>query len=98
MAWWAGRPHRASTSHWARLSRFAVAQVVGLGLNSVIIWLLMRLQLTYESAMPIAVLPVPSMVCFLSKYRVFRQGAGTSPSTPAAPQATQPVLPPTNEE
>ena len=93
-----GPPHWASVPHWSRILRFATVQALGLGLNSAIIWLLMRARLTYGAAMPIAVVSVPVTVYLLCKYWVFRQGAGAKPSTQAAPQAAQPVPPPTNEE
>ena len=85
-------------SHCTRLARFAAAQALGLGLNSAIIWLLMRLSLTYEVAMPVAVLLVPVMVYLLCKYWVFRQSADIKPSTQAAQQTPPSVHPPTNEE
>lgn len=97
--WTFGAASSASgLSHWTRLARFAAAQALGLGLNSVTIWLLMRLSLTYETAMPVAVLLVPVMVYFLCKYWVFRQSADTRPSTQVAPQAPPSVHPPTHEE
>jgi len=60
-------------SHRGMLPRFAATQTLGLGLNSAIIWVLMRLGLGYELAMPAAVLLVPVLVYFLCKYWVFRQ-------------------------
>lgn len=97
--WTFGTASSASgLSHWTRLARFAAAQALGLGLNSAIIWLLMRLSLTYEVAMPVAVLLVPVMVYLLCKYWVFRQSADIRPSTQAAQQTPPSVHPPTNEE
>ncbi|MFT4301245.1 MAG: GtrA family protein [Desulfovibrio sp.] len=97
--WTFGTASSASgLSHWTRLARFAAAQALGLGLNSAIIWLLMRLSLTYEVAMPVAVLLVPVMVYLLCKYWVFRQNTDTRPSTQAAPQTPSSVHSTTNEE
>lgn len=84
-------------SHRAMLPRFAATQALGLGLNSAIIWVLMRFGLDYEIAMPAAVLLVPVMVYFLCKYWVFRQHSPmappVSPHRPAPPAQT-----PTSEE
>lgn len=62
----------AGASHKNMLPRFAAAQALGLGLNSVIIWLLTALGLSYELSMPAAVVVVPVMVYLLCKYWVFR--------------------------
>ncbi len=84
-------------SHRAMLPRFAAIQALGLGLNSAIIWVLMRFGLSYEIAMPAAVLLVPVMVYFLCKYWVFRQRAPVASSvTPHGP--TPPSRPTTSEE
>lgn len=85
-------------SHWAMLPRFAATQALGLGLNSAIIWLLMRLGLTYEVAMPIAVLLVPVMVYLLCKYWVFRHSAAQAKAAQPAGRAASPAHPPTREE
>ena len=85
-------------SHWAMLPRFAATQALGLGLNSAIIWVLMRGGLTYEVGMPVAVLLVPVMVYLLCKYWVFRHRAGQGPAAQPASRAASPCHPPTNEE
>lgn len=85
-------------SHWAMLPRFAATQAMGLGLNSVIIWLLMRFGLTYEVAMPMAVLLVPVMVYLLCKYWVFRHSAGMEQAARPASQAASSDHPPTSKE
>ena len=69
-----------------------------LGLNSVIIWLLMRFGLTYEVAMPMAVLLVPVMVYLLCKYWVFRHSAGMEQAARPASQAASSDHPPTSKE
>ena len=85
-------------SHRAMLPRFAATQAMGLGLNSVIIWLLMRFGLTYEVAMPMAVLLVPVMVYLLCKYWVFRHSAGMEQAARPASQAASSDHPPTSKE
>ncbi len=64
---------RAKSGHKSMLPRFAATQALGLGLNSAIIWLLTGLDLSYELAMPVAVILVPVFVYLLCKYWVFRQ-------------------------
>ena len=61
--------------HRVMLPRFAATQGIGLGCNSLIIWLLMTAGMRYETAMPIAILLVPVMVYTLCKYWVFRSAA-----------------------
>ena len=85
-------------SHRAMLPRFAATQALGLGLNSAIIWLLMRLGLTYEMVMPVAVLLVPAMVYFLCKYWVFRHRTGIEQAARPASHAASSHRSPTNEE
>lgn len=62
----------AKSGHKSMLPRFAATQALGLGLNSAIIWLLTGLGLSYELAMPAAVVLVPVIVYLLCKYWVFR--------------------------
>lgn len=66
---------QARGSHLAMLPRFAATQALGLGLNSGIIWLLMRLGLDYALAMWVAIAAVPVAVYFICKLWVFRSGA-----------------------
>ena len=85
---------QAKSGHKSMLPRFAATQAVGLGLNSAIIWLLTAFGLSYELAMPVAVVLVPVIVYLLCKYWVFRHvrhsGSGTGqaealPGRAAAP-------------
>lgn len=69
---------QARGGHRAMLPRFAATQAVGLGLNSCIVWLLVRFGLEYELAMPAAVVLVPVFVYLLCKYWVFRRTRGLS--------------------
>lgn len=85
-------------SHWGMLPRFAAAQALGLGLNAVIVWLLMRLGLTYEAAMPMAVLLVPVIVYLLCKHWVFRRRPGAGQAVPPVARTVPADHPPTNEE
>lgn len=71
---------QAGGGHWAMLPRFAATQAVGLGLNSCIVWLLVRFGLGYELAMPVAVALVPVFVYLLCKYWVFRRTRGLNAS------------------
>ena len=81
-----------TAGHRAMLPRFAAAQGLGLGCNSLIVWALMALGLRYEMAMPIAVLLVPVMVYALCKYWVFRAATsderavrhGNAPDSPSS--------------
>ena len=84
-------------SHWAMLPRFAATQAMGLGLNSVIIWLLMRFGLSYEVAMPMAVLLVPVMVYILCKVWVFKKQASFVQPGPTQPGAGQTPVQPSAE-
>lgn len=63
-------------AHRSMLPRFAATQAFGLALNSCIIWLLMRLGLAYEWAMPVAIALVPVVVYLICKYWVFRRRGG----------------------
>ncbi len=71
---------QAGGGHRAMLPRFAATQAVGLGLNSCIVWLLVRFGLGYELAMPVAVALVPVFVYLLCKYWVFRRTRGLNAS------------------
>ena len=71
---------QARGGHRAMLPRFAATQAVGLGLNSCIVWLLVRFGLSYGLAMPVAVVLVPVVVYLLCKYWVFRRTRGLSGS------------------
>lgn len=55
------------------LPRFALAQAIGLGLNSLIIEICARIGLIYEISMIIAIAVVPVFVYFICKYWVFRK-------------------------
>lgn len=68
---------QARGSHLAMLSRFAATQVLGLALNSLIIWLLVRLGVDYALAMWVAIAAVPVAVYFICKLWVFRSGAAS---------------------
>ena len=63
---------QAAASHRAMLPRFAATQAVGLGLNSVLIWLLMAAGMSYAVAMWVAIAAVPVAVYFICKLWVFR--------------------------
>lgn len=67
----------ARGNHAATLPRFAMAQVIGLILNSLIIANLARLHCPYEISMLAAIAIVPVIVFFICKYWVFRD-AGKS--------------------
>lgn len=102
---------RAGSGHKSMLPRFAATQALGLGLNSAIIWLLTGLGLSYELAMPAAVVLVPVIVYLLCKYWVFRQvrvsgekvawpgsGAGPCGTRPdSGPSACGPSEPPSGK-
>ena len=61
-----------SGPHRTMLPRFAATQAMGLGLNSVIIWLLVRAGVEYALAMWVAIAAVPLAVYFVCKIWVFR--------------------------
>ena len=63
---------RAQASHRTMLPRFAATQALGLGLNSLLIWLLMRAGLSYPVAMWAAIAAVPVALYFICKLWVFR--------------------------
>lgn len=56
----------------AMLPRFALAQAIGLGINSCIIEICNYLGLIYELSMAIAIVVVPVFVYLICKYWVFR--------------------------
>ena len=62
----------ARGAHRRMLPRFAATQAVGLGLNSGIIWLLMRAGVSYAVAMWVAIAAVPVAVYLICKLWVFR--------------------------
>lgn len=63
----------AGHNHLAMLPKFAITQLVGLGINSCIIGLCVRLGLVYMLAMLVAILITPVFVFFICKYWVFRK-------------------------
>lgn len=63
---------QASGAHRTMLPRFAATQAVGLGLNSGIIWLFMRADVSYAVAMWVAIAAVPVAVYCICKLWVFR--------------------------
>ena len=63
---------QAAGSHRTMLPRFAATQAAGLGLNSALIWLLMRAGLSYPVAMWVAIVAVPVAAYFICKRWVFR--------------------------
>ena len=63
---------QAGGRHRSMLPRFAATQALGLGLNSALIWLLVRAGVSYELAMWAAIAAVPVAVYFICKLWVFR--------------------------
>lgn len=61
----------ARGSHASMLPRFAIAQLIGLGLNTVIIAACDSIHIIYEISMLIAVITVPAIVYLICKYWVF---------------------------
>ncbi|MDR3357439.1 MAG: GtrA family protein [Desulfovibrio sp.] len=57
--------------HKSMLPRYALAQAVGLALNSCFIWLLGHIGLSYIMSMPVAALLVAFVTYLLCKYFVF---------------------------
>lgn len=66
----------ATGGHARVLPRFALAQGIGLVLNSAIVWLCMALGLSYPLSMFLAIFMVPVFVYLLCKYWVFPGPAG----------------------
>ena len=60
-------------SHRSQLPKFALAQGVGLGLNTCIIATLMHWGMSYTPAMVIATFSVPVVIYFISRFWVFRE-------------------------
>lgn len=63
----------ATGSHGRMLPRFALAQLLGLVINSFIIGFCMRMRLTYMLSMLVAILIVPIIIYFMCKFWVFKQ-------------------------
>ena len=63
---------RAKGSHAAMLPKFALAQAIGLAINSCIVAFLNKLGLDYELCMAVAITAVPVFVYLICKYWVFR--------------------------
>ena len=64
---------QSSASHGSALPRFLIAWFAGLGLNTLIIWALMRFGAPYVVAMWVAIVLVPVFTYFAQKFWVFRQ-------------------------
>lgn len=79
----AGETKPAAGRHASMLPRFALVQLVGLGLNSVFVWLFMVLGLEYALAMGASVFLVPLVVYALCKYWVFRDPGQSGAKDPA---------------
>ncbi len=82
-----------NAAHRTMLPRFAATQAVGLGCNSAIVWLLVRLGVPYAWAMPVAVLTVPVMVYVLCKFWVFKTQASFAPAGAEQKTAQHPSTP-----
>ena len=76
---------KSKASHGSALPKFLLTQLFGLGLNTAIIWVLMRLGLAYIVAMPVAIVTVPVVVYLISKFWVFRDPAAYVPKVPPMP-------------
>ena len=64
---------RAGASHGRSLPRFAVAQSIGLAVNTAVVWLGLGLGLPYPLAMLAALLGAPAAVYALCRSWVFRE-------------------------
>lgn len=84
---------QTAASHRSALPRFAATQAGGLGLNTVIIAVLMHFGLPYVLAMPVAIVAVPVVVYFVSKFWVFRSPAAHMPAYPPAASPSGPSEP-----
>lgn len=78
---------QSTASHGSALPKFLATQTFGLGLNTAIIWVLMRSGLPYILSMPVAIVTVPVAVYLISKFWVFRDPAAYVPKAPRAPEA-----------
>ena len=82
---------QSQAQHGSALPKFLATQTFGLGLNTAIIWALMRTGLPYILAMPVAIVSVPVAVYLISKFWVFREPAAAPPA--AAPVSSAVVSP-----
>lgn len=64
---------QANARHGALLPKYAVAQLIGLGINSLLIEICVKIGLNYEASMVFAIILVPFAVYLLCKYWVFVQ-------------------------
>lgn len=81
---------QSTASHGSALPKFLATQIFGLGLNTAIIWALMRFAgLAYIFAMPVAIVTVPVAVYLISKFWVFRDPAAYVPKPPRAPETPE---------
>lgn len=62
---------QARSSHKKMLPKFAIAQAIGLGINSLIIKVSTNCGLAYSLAMLVAIVIVPVFVYFICKFWVF---------------------------
>lgn len=72
--WTFGDSPRRADERRGRLPAFALVQLFGLALNSLLLTLGMRLGLSYAAAMPIVAVAVAAVVYFLCRFGVFRPG------------------------
>ncbi|HJA79813.1 GtrA family protein [uncultured Desulfovibrio sp.] len=70
---WTFEDSRQTGSPRRRLPAFALVQLFGLGLNSVLLTLVMGLGLPYEAAMPLVAVAVAVVVYLLCRFGVFRR-------------------------
>lgn len=63
---------RASGSHMVMLLRFGITQLMGLGINFLIVGACVNMGIFYPAAMAIAICVVPVFVYLICKYWVFR--------------------------
>lgn len=66
---------QSASQHGRTLPRFFVTWCLGLGLNTLIIWLLIHYNVPYAIAMWVAIALVPIFTYFMNKFWVFRQHA-----------------------